>query len=245
MSRSLPHATLWPRLPENTHGYVAALLASHPVEVRLSRPRRTKLGDHRAPTPLRRRHRISVNDDLNPYAFLTTLLHEIAHAATWERHRARIRRVRPHGPEWKTEFEQVLLPVVSGRLLPEDVSAALERSMRNPAAATCSDRDLMLALARYDAAESGLVFVESLPAGTIFRTDGGRTFRMGPRLRSRYRCIEAGTGREYRLHPLCRVEPVADESGLRRETGEQSPVSVGRPPWEQTSPCGRAGRTKR
>ena len=159
-----------------------------------------------------------MNNDLNPYAFLTTLLHEIAHAATWERHRTRIRRVRPHGPEWKSEFERVFTPVVAGRMLPEDVNVALERSLRNPAAATCSDRDLMLALARYDAVEQGRVFVESLPAGTIFRTDGGRTFRMGPRLRSRYRCIEHVTGREYRLHPLCRVEPVVDEAAWRPRT---------------------------
>jgi hypothetical protein len=210
MSRSLPHAGLWPRLPESTHGYVAGLLAAHPVDVRLSRPRRTKLGDHRAPTALRRRHRISVNDDLNPYAFLTTLLHEIAHAATWESHRARIRRVRPHGREWKVEFERVLQPVVAGRMLPDDINAALRRAMQNPAAATCSDRDLMLALARYDAVDSGLVFVESLTAGTIFRTDGGRLFRLGPKLRSRYRCIEQRTGREYRMHPLCRVAPVGE-----------------------------------
>ena len=216
MSRSFPHAALWPLLPDNTHAYVTELLAAHPVDVRLSRPRRTKLGDHRAPTALRRRHRVSVNDDLNPYAFLTTLLHEIAHAATWERHRPRIRRVRPHGPEWKAEFERILTPVVAGRMLPDDVNAALGRTMRNPAAATCSDRDLMLALARYDAVESGLVFVESLSAGTIFRTEGGRTFCKGPKLRSRYRCIEHATGREYRLHPLCRVVPVADGDDVRR-----------------------------
>ena len=211
MSRSVPHAALWPQLPASTHGYVANLLAAHPVDVRLSRPRRTKLGDHRPPTALRRRHRISVNDDLNPYAFLTTLLHEIAHAATWESHRARVRRVRPHGAEWKAEFERILLPVVAGRMLPDDVGAALERSMRSPAAATCSDRDLMLALARYDAVDPGLVFVESLAAGTVFRTDGGRLFRLGPKLRSRYRCIEQRTGMEYRMHPLCRVKPVGDE----------------------------------
>ena len=210
MSRSLPHAAVWPRLPESTHGYVADLLAAHPVDVRLSRPRRTKLGDHRAPTARRRRHRISVNDDLNPYSFLTTLLHEIAHAATWESHRSRIRRVRPHGPEWKAEFEQILMPLVAGRMLPDDINAALRRAMQNPAAATCSDRDLMLALARYDAVDSGLVFVESLTAGTIFRTDSGRMFCLGPKLRSRFRCIEQRTGREYRMHPLCRVSPVAE-----------------------------------
>jgi hypothetical protein len=191
---------------------VAELLATHPVDVRVSRPRRTKLGDHRGPSRVYRRHRISVNDGLNPYAFFTTLLHEIAHAATWERHGPRRRRVRPHGPEWKAEFERILLPVVAGRLLPEDVGGAIERSMRNPAAATCSDRNLMLALARYDAVDAGIVFVESLPAGTIFRTDGGRLFRLGPKLRSRYRCIEQRTGREYRMHALCRVTLVADSA---------------------------------
>jgi SprT protein len=205
---------IWARLPPGTRGYVAELLAAHPVDVRVSRPRRTKLGDHRAPSAGHRRHRISVNDGLNPYAFFTTLLHEIAHAATWERHRpGPRRRLRPHGLEWKAEFEQILRPVVTGRLLPEDVGAALERSMRNPAAATCSDRTLMLALARYDTVDVAIVFVESLPAGTVFRTDDGRQFRLGPRLRSRYRCIEQRTGREYRMHPLCRVTLVADPAG--------------------------------
>ena len=208
MSRSAPHDALWPQLPASTHGYVADLLAAHPVDVRLSRPRRTKLGDHRSPTGLRRRHRISVNDDLNPYAFLTTLLHEIAHAAAWEAHRLRMRRMRPHGPEWKAEFERILMPVVAGRMLPDDVGTAIDRAMRSPAAATCSDRGLMLALARYDEVDPGLVFVESLTAGTVFRTDGGRLFRLGPKLRSRYRCIDQRTGMEYRMHPLCRVVPV-------------------------------------
>lgn len=233
MSPSSPHDALWPHLPAGTRSYVADLLAAHPVDVRLSRPRRTKLGDHRPPTAPRTRHRITVNHDLNPYAFLTTLIHEIAHAATWEScqgeschgesrrvasrrgaafratfPRSRIRRVRPHGAEWKAEFERLLQPVVTGRMLPDDVGTALERSMRRPAAATCSDRDLMLALARYDAIDPALVFVESLPVGTLFRTDGGRVFRLGPKLRTRYRCTDAGTGIEYRMHPLCRVTPV-------------------------------------
>ncbi|MFM7289750.1 MAG: SprT-like domain-containing protein [Planctomycetia bacterium] len=215
MSPIFGEQAIWPRLPPATHRYVAELLACHPVDVRVSRPRRTKLGDHRGPSAVHRRHRISVNDGLNPYAFFTTLLHEIAHAATWDRHGPRRRRVRPHGPEWKAEFERILMPVVSGRLLPDDVGAALERSMRNPPAATCSDRDLMLALARYDRFEAGVVFVESLPEGTVFRTDDGREFLLGPKLRSRHRCIERRTGLEYRMHPLCRVTPVEDAPARR------------------------------
>lgn len=196
------------RLPESAVPYVVDLLASLPIDLRLARPRRTRLGDHRGPTPTAARHRISVNEDLNPYAFLTTLLHEIAHAATWERHRGRRRRLRPHGPEWKAEFERILRPLVADDVLPHDVAAALGRAMADPAAATCSDRQLTLALARYDAAGGG-VFVETLRSGTIFRIDGGREFRLGPRVRSRFRCVERRTGREYRLHGLCRVVPLA------------------------------------
>jgi hypothetical protein len=199
------------RLPDSALPYVVDLLASLPIDLRLARPRRTRLGDHRGPTSAVPRHRISVNEDLNPYAFLTTLLHEIAHAATWERHRRRRRRLRPHGPEWKAEFERILRPFVAGDVLPHDVAAALGRAMADPAAATCSDRQLTLALARYDAVGRGGVFVETLRSGTIFRVDGGREFRLGPRVRSRFRCVERPTGREYRLHGLCRVVPLATD----------------------------------
>ncbi|MFM8892007.1 MAG: SprT-like domain-containing protein, partial [Planctomycetia bacterium] len=187
--------------------FVRILLAGGRIDVRLSRPRRTKVGDHRPPCRLRPRHRISLNDDLNPYAFLTTLLHEIAHASTWERYRGR-RRVRPHGREWKAEFGRILEPVVAGGMLPEDVRAALGRSLADPAAATCSDRGLALALSRYDAVDPRQVFVESLTPGSVFRTDCGMRFRLGPKLRTRYQCVELGTGREYRMHALCRVTMV-------------------------------------
>ena len=88
-----------PRLPAGAEEYVAELFGRHPVHVRLARPRRTKLGDHRPPSRKVAFHRITINDDLNPYAFLTTLLHEIAHVATWQRHGGR-RRVKPHGSEY-------------------------------------------------------------------------------------------------------------------------------------------------
>jgi hypothetical protein len=219
--RSAPRlpADLWTRLPPAAHDYIRDVLAGIPVELRVSRPRRTKLGDHRPPSAGLRRHRISVNDDLNPYAFLTTLLHEVAHAATWERYRLRVRRVRPHGAEWKREFGRILAPVVSTDVLPADVADALAAMMQNPVAATCSDRGLSLALARYDAADAGVVLVETLPPGTVFRLDGGRVFRLGTRLRSRFRCIEQRTGREYRMHPLSRVVPLGDAGDVANESG--------------------------
>jgi hypothetical protein len=55
------------------------------------------------------------------------------------------------------------------------------------------------------------VFVEALPAGAIFRIDDGTLFRAGPMLRTRRRCFECRSGREYRVHGLMRVAPVPDE----------------------------------
>ena len=203
-------------LPAGTLPHVEQLLANHAVTVRLSQPRRSKLGDHRPPGRGRGQHRITVNDNLNPYALLTTLLHEIAHVNTWEKLRLRIRRYRPHGREWKREFEQILAPVVAGGMLPGDISDALGAFMRNPAAASCSDRRLMLTLARYDHEEPGRSRVEELAVGAVFRIDSGQVFRVSRRLRSRYQCFEVTTGREYRVHSLCRVEPLPASALKRR-----------------------------
>ena len=195
------------RLPAGACRYVDDLVTRLPLEVRLSRPRRTKLGDHRPPGRGCGFHRITINDNLNPYAFLTTLLHEIAHAATWDRHRGR-RRLRPHGPEWKGEFGGILRPVVEGAVLPPPVTAALARSLESPAAATCTDRGLVLALAAFDPPTPGRVRVEALTEATFFRTDRGMIFRAGRMIRSRRACFEHPGGREYRVHGLALVEPI-------------------------------------
>lgn len=204
---------LRPYLPVAALDHVERAIAGLAVDLRVVRPRRTKLGDHRPPPAPLRPHRITVNADLNPYAFLTTLLHEVAHAATWERHRPR-RRLRPHGPEWKHEFSAVLAPVVAAGVFPDELAAAVTRSLWNPAAATCSDRELLLALARYDRPPEGRVRVEDLPDGAWFRIDGRHRFRAGRLVRTRRRCFEVGTGREYRVHGLAFVEPLPMEPTL-------------------------------
>ena len=131
--------------------------------------------------------------------------------------------MRPHGREWKAEFGRILEPVVAGRMLPNDVRAALARSLANPAAATCSDRGLALALSRYDTPDPRQVFVESLAPGSVFRTDCGLRFRLGPKLRTRYQCVELGTGREYRMHALCRVTMVEGAAAIHARTPSSAP----------------------
>jgi len=213
-----PASIVPPQVPAPARGYVGQLLAQHAVDLRLSQPRRTKLGDHQPPAAGVVRHRITVNEDLNPYAFLTTLLHEIAHAATWQRHRGR-RRLRPHGREWQQEFGGLLRPILAANMVPPTVATALAHAVDRPAAATCSDRRLLLALAEFDPPPVGHVRVEDLAEQALFRVAGGGVFRAGRMVRSRRACFDLSSGREYRLHGLALVEPLAEPPrphGVRR-----------------------------
>ena len=52
-------------------------LQRYSVHLTITRDRKSVLGDYRHPTH-HHTHRISVNSTLNPYAFLITLIHELA-----------------------------------------------------------------------------------------------------------------------------------------------------------------------
>ncbi|MFM8579846.1 MAG: hypothetical protein ACKOCN_13745 [Planctomycetaceae bacterium] len=221
MTRDQLEGVLGPRLPGGTVQHVLDLMSGRPLVVRLVPPRRTKLGDYRPPSSRFVRwwspvdsvstaavgddpswcHRITLNDDLNPFSLLTTLLHEIAHLVSHERRMSsgRRRRQRPHGPEWKEAFGGILGPVVERGGLPRDVTDALSRMLEDPPAASCTDRRLTAVLRRYDPPQPGVETLESLPEGACFRLTCGRMFRRGRRLRTTFLCVELSRGRIYRV----------------------------------------------
>ena len=65
------------------------------VKVVISSPRKTKLGDFKV---IGNKLIISVNNNLNKYAFLITFTHELAHAFVFKKHK---NSVNPHGDSWK------------------------------------------------------------------------------------------------------------------------------------------------
>lgn len=190
-------------LPEGTAAYVVDLMVKYKVQLRLSKPRSSKFGDYRAPHRQDNYHRISVNKDLNPYSFLTTFLHEIAHLTAFEKFKNRID---PHGREWKQEFKEILAPIVNHHQLPNDIQLALKQYMNDPAASSCSDKGLMKVLAKYDKDQKPLL--EQIPIGSIFKLDTGRVFKKGAKLRSWYQCFEQPSNKEYRISGISKVEVI-------------------------------------
>lgn len=171
---------------------------------RISKSRTSKFGDYRPPYN-GHGHRISVNHNLNPYAFLVTTVHEFAHLATWNAHK---NRVKPHGAEWKANFKRLMDPFISSGIFPSDIKTALVRHMHNPAASSCSDRHLFRTLRRYDPKTPGAHTVETLPEQAIFALKNGRIFQKKDKLRIRYRCVEIKTKRIYLFSPLAEVTPI-------------------------------------
>lgn len=184
-------------LPAPAWPPVERWLKEHPVQVRVVRARRTKLGDYRMPrdggSP-----RITVNAGLNPYAFLVTLAHEFAHHTAF----VQDKRSAPHGPVWRAEYQRVMQPFLSPLVLPPDVLSALHRHLQKAPASSCADPQLIRALRRHDT-EPGLL-LERLPERTLFHFHGS-IYVKGPRLRKRFRCRCLNNRRIYLLDPLVEV----------------------------------------
>jgi hypothetical protein len=188
-------------LPEGTFDLIAPILMEHRVHLTVTQQRKTILGDYRN-AAIGKNHRISVNGNLNPYAFLITLLHELVHLFTYEKYG---HRVNAHGMEWKKEYSAILALFTQAIKLPDDLSNALNFSIQNPAASSCREDALQRVLKKYDQQDSNVQFVESLQQGDFFQMQDGRVFQRGKKLRKRYQCIAIQTGLLYLFSPVCEV----------------------------------------
>ena len=193
--------TLRPFLPSGTEHYIASFLFNNVVHFTVSKPRKTRLGDYRQPWE-GKPHRISVNGNLNQYAFLVTTVHEMAHLTTFEKYG---NRVKSHGLEWKNEFVSLFQPLINKEILPSDVTQAVNNYLKNAKAASCSDDRLYRVLRRYDKKKG--VLVEHLEIGTIFELKGKR-YVLGRRLRKRFECSEVQSKKTYRVLGIAEVDKI-------------------------------------
>jgi SprT protein len=202
--KEAPISRLQDFLPPGTYDAVLAYLELYHVHLTVARERKSILGDYRHRTH-GQNHRISVNGNLNKFAFLITLLHELAHLLTFEKFG---NKVAAHGREWKKIFGELLATFIQHNVFPADIKSSLLASLHDPAASSCSDEELLRTLRKYDEKPSGLVFVETIPGGSLFKTHDGKIFRKGEKIRKRFRCEELKTKRVYLFSPVYEVELV-------------------------------------
>jgi SprT protein len=188
-------------LPEQCVATIAQWIVEFDFKLKITKERTSRLGDYTSPRG-GMNHQITINHNLNKYAFLITLVHEVAHLVTYNGHRDS---VNPHGREWKINFQRLMQSFMSTDIFPVEVFAALRRYMQNPAASSCSDTQLLKTLKLYDEG-TGAVFLEYLPAGCVFLYNGKRIFQKGERIRKRFKCTEIKTGNVYLFNPLAEVE---------------------------------------
>lgn len=202
--REAPLEYLRRYIPEEAVPRVLQYLQHYQVHLTITRERKTILGDYRHATR-HQAHRISVNSNLNKYAFLITLVHEIAHLVTFMEcgHR-----VQAHGSEWKGFYSLLLKDFLEMKVFPGEVENRLRYSINDLPASSCSDEELMRLLRKYDHEDSGLVMVEQIQEGQLFDIGEGRLFKKGKKLRKRYQCLEVKTGRLYLFSGIYEVKAI-------------------------------------
>ena len=181
------------------------LLADSSVHFKIVKGRKSKWGDFR-PKNSKGKPQITVNGDLNPYAFLITTLHEFAHLHTFQTYGFR---ASPHGLEWKENFSKLIALILDHPDLPASIRTALSKSYNAIKASSCTDIHLSRTLATFDNDTTGLVPLENLTKNSKFALNN-RTFQKGNKRRTRFECIELSSNRTYLVHLMAKVKPLHD-----------------------------------
>tara|TARA_R110002074_G_scaffold146085_1_gene295433 strand:- start:271 stop:972 length:702 start_codon:yes stop_codon:yes gene_type:complete len=199
------------KVPEGAVEYCLNLWKEHPFRFVLSKKRLSKLGDYRY-DPRDQSHTVTVNSDLNPYQFLITYIHEVAHRVV---HKPRSRQL-PHGAQWKSKFQELILPMLNPSIFPDDILRVLAKHMKNPKASTAADPKLVKVLAQYDSNTMQLPTLESVIIGEEFYLRK-RKFRKLEVKRTRALCLDLTNNRRYLISQIAEISPIHKEDAPKAE----------------------------
>jgi hypothetical protein len=176
-------------IPKKSILLVQYLIEQNNFSLKIVNQRETKHGDFRKlPNG---KFQITVNNNLNKYQFLLTLVHEIAHHITHQK----FGRVQPHGKEWKKVFQHLMLPFLEPDIFTNEMLPHLANYLKNPKASTDADAKLSLAL-RENKAEKGKIFIFNIPFGTLF-VFKNTVYKKGNKRRTRFECLNMTNNKVY------------------------------------------------
>lgn len=193
-------------LPGAAISYCLELWTKASFSFKVQKPRSSKLGDFRYRKD-RKIQTITINSDLNPYQFLLTYIHEVAHLHTFLKLGSDHS---PHGIEWKNTFQNLMTPLLNDAVFPKDILIPLRHHMRNPSASSSRDLFLMKEMSKYDILngfKSEQIFLSDLLPGKEFLLSG-RKFKKGVTRRTRILCEEVDSGKKFLVSRLAKVQPI-------------------------------------
>jgi hypothetical protein len=169
------------------------------IDIRFVNPRKTKLGDYRFRN---NQHFITINNNLNKYASLITLTHEIAHAFSFAEFGNTIK---PHGSQWKENFKKLMLNFFDYNIFPDDVLPVLSRYLINPSASTTNDEFLSLILRKYDS--EVFLTISEINDGDPFMYLG-KNYIKHQKMRKRIKCLNLDNNRIYLFNPITQIKKI-------------------------------------
>lgn len=196
-------------MPAGAMDKVKVWFEKYQIKLVITRARKSILGNYLHPHQGHPHHAITINGNQNPYSFLVTLLHELAHLETFVQY---ANKVQAHGVEWQNVYRSIMIDYLGQRIFPDDLERAIDLSLKKVKAGSCSDPKLYKALAAYDEEQTeGLVWVEELVQGNYFVTKEGLVFQMIEKRRTRFLCEQLGTKKRYLFQGVARVKQLSEE----------------------------------
>tara|TARA_B100000768_G_C11132901_1_gene312563 strand:+ start:180 stop:776 length:597 start_codon:yes stop_codon:yes gene_type:complete len=186
-------------IPVHAVEQVKTYLSNWNIDIKVVSKRKSKHGDYRK--MLSGIYQITINKSSNPYRFLITLIHELAHHVAFQEFGNRIR---PHGKEWKIAFQKLMLPLINPTIFPNNLLKAIAQHFKNPKASSDTDFRLVMELISFDPITNKTHIFE-LEEGSLFSISNGRKFILGKRRVKRFECEEVSTQRKYVFSPHAEV----------------------------------------
>ena len=187
-------------LPENTLPYLKKWFGEHPIHIKITRGRNSKLGDYRKMPD--QSHQITINSTLQPPLFFFVLAHELAHLLAFENCGHRIS---PHGSEWKNTFRTMLLESIS--IFDDDLKPIILKFAKSPKANFMSSPELV----RYfhiEDYEDETSYIEDLNINDHFMYRK-QIYIIDENRKKNYLCTQLDTDKKYIFKPLARVEKIS------------------------------------
>ncbi len=186
-------------VPKHAVNYCDDLYQQANFEFKIKKTRQTKMGDY-CYNPKTDRHTITINNDLNPYSFLITYLHEVAHLIAFKKYG---RLISPHGKEWKHHFKEIASPILSDKIFPKAILFALKNYFKKPKASSCSDPVLYQLLKKFDT-RKGTIFLKEISIGKSFIFNKRKFVKLETK-RTRSVCEAVLTRRKYLIPDVAEV----------------------------------------